>query len=124
VLVLHNNDLNQVTWEMRAMEGITKFEETQVLPDLDYARFAELCGLKGIRVDDPDDIAGAWDTALSADRPVVIDAIVDPEVPPLPPHVKLEDVKNMASAVLKGDPAAAQLTKQSLKGKAQEFLKG
>jgi pyruvate dehydrogenase (quinone) len=121
VLVLHNNDLNQVTWEMRAMEGIPKFEETQVLPDMSYADFAEALGLKGITVDKPDQIAAAWDTALSADRPVVIDAIVDPEVPPLPPHVDWEDVKNMVGAVLKRDPSALHMVKQSFKGKAQEF---
>jgi pyruvate dehydrogenase (quinone) len=121
-LVLHNNDLNQVTWEMRAMEGIPKFEETQVLPDISYARFAELAGLRGITVEKPNDVAAAWDEALASDTPIVVDAIVDPEVPPLPPHVEFDDVKAMVSSVMKGDPNAWRLVKQSFKGKAQEFL--
>lgn len=121
VLVLHNNDLNQVTWEMRAMEGIPKFEETQVIPSVPYARFAEMIGLRGITVDAPEDVAGAWDQALAADRPVVLEAMVDPEVPPLPPHVEFEQVKAMAGAVLKGDPNAWRLVKQSFKGKLEEF---
>lgn len=121
-LVLHNNDLNQVTWEMRAMEGIPKFEETQVIPDISYAKFAELAGLRGITVDKPDDVAAVWDEALASDVPVVVDAIVDPEVPPLPPHVEFAEVKHMVGAVMKGDPNAWRMVKQSFKGKAQEFL--
>ncbi|MBV9413236.1 MAG: thiamine pyrophosphate-requiring protein, partial [Acidimicrobiia bacterium] len=88
ILVLHNNDLNQVTWEMRAMEGNPKFEASQEIPDFDYARFAEMAGLIGIRVEKPEDVANAWDRAFAADRPVVIDAVVDPDVPPLPPHIQ------------------------------------
>ncbi|QBI18400.1 thiamine pyrophosphate-requiring protein [Egibacter rhizosphaerae] len=122
VLVLNNSDLNQVTWEMRAMEGVPKFEETQVLPDMNYAEYARLVGLDGIRIDRPDDVADAWRRALGADRPVVIDAVVDPEIPPLPPHVELDDAKAMMRAVLKQDPNAADMIKHAFEGKAQEFL--
>src|SRR5437762_11046380 len=90
VLVLNNRDLNQVTWEQRAMSGDPKFEGSQALPDFPYARYAELLGLKGIRVDSPDQAASASDEALSADRPVVLEAVTDPEVPPLPPHITIE----------------------------------
>src|SRR5205085_10870285 len=68
ILVLHNNDLNQVTWEMRAMEGNPKFEASQDIPDFDYARFAEMAGLIGIRVQKPDDVGPAWERAFSAER--------------------------------------------------------
>ena len=122
VLVLNNRDLNQVTWEMRAMEGIPKFEETQVLPDMRYADYATSIGLEGIRVEYPDDVAAAWDRALSASRPVVVEAVVDPEVPPLPPHVELDEAKAMMRSVLKRDPAAASMVKHAFKGKAQELL--
>lgn len=121
-LVLHNNDLNQVTWEMRAMEGTPKFDETQQLPEISYAGFAELAGLRGITVDSPDNVAAAWDEALASDVPVVVDAIVDPEVPPIPPHVEFDEIKSMTSAIMKGDPKAWQIVKQSFRGKAQEFL--
>lgn len=115
VLVLHNNDLNQVTWEQRALSGDPKFECSQDLPDFPYARYAESLGLKGILVDTPDDIGGAFDEAFSADRPTVIDAITDPDVPPLPPHIRFEQAKAFASAFWKGDPEQAGVIRQTLR---------
>ncbi|HET7645977.1 MAG TPA: thiamine pyrophosphate-requiring protein, partial [Candidatus Limnocylindria bacterium] len=104
ILVLHNDDLNQVTWEQRAMEGDPRFEASQELPDVPYARYAELIGLRGIRVDDPDEIGAAWEAAFTADRPTVIEAITDPDVPPLPPHVTLKQAKAMMASMASGDP--------------------
>jgi pyruvate dehydrogenase (quinone) len=124
VLVLNNRDLNQVTWEQRAMSGDPKFEGSQDLPDFPYAGYAELIGLKGIRVDQPEQVAGAWEEALAADRPIVYEAVTDPEVPPLPPHITLEQAKALSSALLSGDPHAARIVKQSFVQKAQEFLPG
>jgi pyruvate dehydrogenase (quinone) len=124
VLVLNNRDLNQVTWEQRAMEGDPKFEGSQELPDFPYARYAEMLGLKGIRVDTPDRVAAAWDEALASDRPVVYEAVTDPEVPPLPPHITIEQAKALSSALLQGDPSSRQIIAQSFKQKAQEFLPG
>lgn len=100
ILVLDNRDLNQVTWEMRAMEGDPRYEASQDLPDVNYAAFADLLGLKGIRVERPSEVAAAWDIALSSDRPVVIDAVVDPDVPPLPPHITLEQSKAFLLSML------------------------
>jgi pyruvate dehydrogenase (quinone) len=124
VLVLNNQDLNQVTWEQRAMSGDPKFEGSQHLPDFPYASYAELLGLKGIRVDQPERVGSAWDEALASDRPVVYEAVTDPEVPPLPPHITLEQAKALTSALFGGDPNAAQIIKQSFKQKAEEFLPG
>ncbi len=116
VLVLNNRDLNQVTWEQRVLAGDPKLPATQELPDFPYAGYAESLGLKGIRVDKPDQIARAWDEALSADRPVVLEAYVDPNVPPLPPHITFEQAKNFAQAMLKGDVDTGGILKQSVKG--------
>ncbi len=124
VLVLNNRDLNQVTWEQRAMEGDPKFEGSQNLPDFPYARYAELVGLKGIRVESPDQVGPAWDEALNAGCPVVYEAITDPEVPPLPPHITIEQAKALTSALLAGDPNAGRIIKQSFSQKVQEFLPG
>ena len=124
VLVLHNDDLNQVTWEQRVLTGDPKLEASQTIPDFGYARYAELLGLKGIRIDQPDQVAGSWDEALAADRPVLLEAITDPEVPPLPPHIKVEQATSMAKALVKGDPNGARIVKQSLKGKLKEFVNG
>ena len=122
ICVLHNDDLNQVTWEQRVMSGDAKLEASQTLPDFPYARYAELLGLTGIRVDSPDQVASAWDQALGAGRPAVLEAITDPEVPPLPPHIRFEQAKGMAKALAKRDPAAREMISQSLKGKLAEFV--
>jgi pyruvate dehydrogenase (quinone) len=120
-LVLNNQDLNQVTWEQRVLAGDPKLQVSQNLPDFPFARYAELLGFKGVRVDSPDRVADAWDEALAADRPVLYEAVTDPEVPPLPPHIRFEQAKQMAQALAKGDPNAMRIVKQSLKGKLQEF---
>jgi pyruvate dehydrogenase (quinone) len=124
VLVLNNRDLNQVTWEQRAMEGNPKFEGSQDLPDFPYARYAEMLGLKGIRVDAPERVGAAWDEALAADRPTVIEAITDPEVPPLPPHITLDQAKALSSALLGGDPNAGRIVRQTFRQKVGEFFAG
>jgi pyruvate dehydrogenase (quinone) len=121
VVVLNNHDLNQVTWEQRVLSGDPKLEASQVLPDFEYARYAELLGLRGIKIDSPDQVAGAWDEALSADRPVLLEAVTDPEVPPLPPHIQMKQATSMAKALLSGDPNAARIIKESAKGKLKEF---
>ena len=124
ILVLHNNDLNQVTWEMRAMEGNPKFEASQEIPDFNYARFAESAGLVGIRVEKPDEVAGAWERAFAADRPVVIDAIVDPDVPPLPPHIEFKQAKAMVMAVMHNDPDGKDIVRQAGKQELLGWLPG
>jgi len=115
VLVLNNRDLNQVTWEQQAICGAPKFEGSQDVPDVPYARWAEMLGLNGIRTEDPDQVAEGWDQALAADRPTVFEVVTDPEVPPLPPHITIEQAKSFASAVLKGDPGAKNMIRQSLR---------
>ncbi|MCP1172048.1 thiamine pyrophosphate-requiring protein [Ralstonia chuxiongensis] len=117
-MVLNNQDLNEVTWEQRVMEGDPKFPASQDIPDVPYHRFAELIGLKGIYVDDPDQLAGAWDEALNADRPVVLEVKTDPDVPPLPPHVTLQQARNFATALAYGDPDASGV----LRGTARQVL--
>jgi pyruvate dehydrogenase (quinone) len=124
VLVLNNQDLNQVTWEQRAMEGDPKNPMTQTIPDVRYADFARMIGLDGIRIDSPDAIDAAWEEAFAADRPFVIDAVVDPEVPPLPPHITLEQARNFISALRGGDPHSRALITESFKQKVLEFLPG
>jgi pyruvate dehydrogenase (quinone) len=122
VLVLNNRDLNQVTWEQRVLSGDPKLDASQVLPDFPYARFAELIGLRGIRVERPEDVGPAWDEALAADRPVVLEAITDPEVPPLPPQIRMEQARNLAQALFDGDPSRTRIVQHSVKEKVQEFL--
>jgi len=121
ICVLHNDDLNQVTWEQRVMAGDPKLDASQVLPDFPYADYARMLGLEGIRVDRPEDVGDAWDRALAAGRPALLEVVTDPEVPPLPPHIRFEQAKQFASSVLAGDPAAKEMVKESVKGKLAEF---
>ena len=124
IAVLHNNDLNQVTWEMRAMENSPKFEASQALPDVDYAGFARSLGLHGENIDDAAELGGAWERALGADRPTVLDVRCDPDVPPIPPHATFDQAKSLAKAVVGGDEDASGFIKQGLKQKVQQYLPG
>jgi pyruvate dehydrogenase (quinone) len=124
VCVLHNNDLNQVTWELRAMGGAPKFEESQSLPDVSYADFARGLGFEALTVTSPDELGPAWERALAAERPAVLDVHCDPEVPPIPPHATFEQAESVVQAVLKGDPDALHLVVQGAKTKLQEMLPG
>jgi pyruvate dehydrogenase (quinone) len=122
VAVLNNRDLNQVTWEQRVMSGDPKLEASQTLPDFDYAGYARLLGMHGARVERPEDVGPAWDEALAAGRPALIEFVTDPEVPPMPPHIRFEQVKELAHAIREGDPATSRFMKQSLRGKIAELL--
>ncbi len=116
IQVLNNRDLNQVTWEMRVMNGDPRYMGSQSIPDFPFARYAELLGLKGIRVDKPEDLGRAWDEALAADRPVVFEAYTDPDVPPLPPHITFKQAEGLMSTLRKGDPEEGGIIKESIKG--------
>jgi pyruvate dehydrogenase (quinone) len=122
VVVLHNNDLNQVTWEQRVMSGDPKLDASQVLPDFPYAEYARLIGMHGVRVDRPENLGAAWDEVLSAGRPALLEVISDPEVPPLPPHIRFEQARGLSEALRKGDPHAGRIIKESIKGKLAEFV--
>ncbi|MCA4133341.1 thiamine pyrophosphate-requiring protein [Arthrobacter sp. M4] len=122
VAVLHNNDLNQVTWELRSLGGSPSFKESQDLPDVDYAAFARTLGLGALSVDAPDDVGLAWEAALAADRPMVLDVRTDPDIPPIPPHTTFEQALNAAKSLAKGDAAAWGVVTKGLKTKAQEML--
>ncbi|MFF8730938.1 thiamine pyrophosphate-requiring protein [Streptomyces sp. NPDC015171] len=124
VAVLNNQDLNQVTWEMRAMSGAPQFLPSQSIPDVAYADFARMVGLDGLRIEKPEDVRGAWERALAADRPVVLDFRTDPAVPPIPPHATLDQIEAAAASVLKGDSDRAAMVRQGFKAKVQEFLPG
>jgi pyruvate dehydrogenase (quinone) len=115
VMVLDNSDLNMVTWEQRVSAGAPKFEDSQVLPAFPYAEFARLLGLHGLRVDRPQDVGAAWDEALRAGRPAVLQMVTDPNVPPLPPHVSARQARNYLRALLHGDPQARAVVMASFR---------
>jgi len=122
VLVLNNRDLNMVTWEERVLAGDPKFEASQDLPDFPYAEYAKSLGLDGMRVSDPEALGGAWDRALAADRPFVFEAMTDPNIAPLPPHISIEQAKNFTSSVVKRDVDALGFLKETMRQVTARYL--
>jgi pyruvate dehydrogenase (quinone) len=118
ICVFNNEDLNQVTWEQRIMEGNPKFEASQSIPNVPYHQFAEMIGLVGIYCDSDEEVAFAWQKAFAADRPVILEFKTDPEVPPLPSHITMEQAKGFMTAAVKGDPSGAAM----LMGAAKQVL--
>jgi pyruvate dehydrogenase (quinone) len=115
IIVLNNRDLNMVTWEQRMLAGEPKFEASQDIPDVDYAAFAQLVGLKGIRIDRPEQIDEGLQELLSADRPAVLDVVCDPNVPIIPPHIDMAMLSKFSKAMIKGDPESSQVMRQVIK---------
>lgn len=115
IMVLNNGDLNMVTWEQRITEGDAKLQASQNLPNFPYAAYAELLGLRGIRVDDPDKVAEAWEDALASPVPTLLEMVTDPDVPPLPPHVSAKQAANYVRAMLRGDQEAAGVVTATIK---------
>ncbi|HEY1583306.1 MAG TPA: thiamine pyrophosphate-requiring protein [Chthoniobacterales bacterium] len=122
VMVLKNHDLNQVTWEQRIMTGDPKYDASQVVPDFAFANYAEMLGLRGISVEKPEDIGPAWDRALAADRPVVYEALTDPEVPTLPPHISFQEAENFVKSIVKGDPEPGGMIRGAFKDAIESFI--
>ncbi|WAJ39919.1 thiamine pyrophosphate-requiring protein [Pseudomonas sp. GOM7] len=122
--VFNNQDLNQVTWEQRVMEGDPKFEASQNIPDVPYHAFAESIGLQGILIEREEDVGPAWERALAAERPVLLEFRTDPDVPPLPPHISLEQAKKFASTLLHVDPEQRGILAQTAKQVFGSLLPG
>jgi pyruvate dehydrogenase (quinone) len=123
IMVLNNQDLNQVTWEERVQLGSGKTESTQAIPDFAYHAYAELLGLKGIVVRDPEQLGAAWDEAFNADRPVIMNVYADPNVPPLPPHITFKDAKNFVT-MMASEPELGSVLKNSVKQVLANVLPG
>jgi pyruvate dehydrogenase (quinone) len=121
VLVLNNRDLSMVTWEQRAFVGDPKFVASQELPDFPYARYADMLGLQGVLMREPAEVVPAWEDAFAAQRPVVVEAWTDPEVPPLPPHIGFDQAKAFAQSLLK-DPSRWEMLKHSVKDLAEDYV--
>ncbi len=124
VAVLQNNDLNQVTWELRGMGGSPQFLPSQQLPDFPYAGYARSLGLDGILVEKPEQVASAWDEAMAADRPCVVQFMTDPAVPPVPPHATWEQMEKALESIVRGDSDRVDVIKEGVKAKIQELLPG
>jgi pyruvate dehydrogenase (quinone) len=121
VLVLNNGDLNEVTWEQRAMAGDPRFDASQSLPKFPYARYAEMLGMKALRVDSPEAVKPAWEEALAHRGPVLYEAVTDPNMPPMPPQLRFETLKNMTRAFVRGDPAARDIMRHAARAARKDL---
>jgi pyruvate dehydrogenase (quinone) len=115
ILVLNNRDLNMVSWEQRVIDGDPRFAGSQDLPDFHYAAYAKMLGFDGFRVDRPENVTKVWKSALACKRPVLVEAMVDPNVPALPPNVSLTQARNYLGALLSGDKDALNIVKATIK---------
>jgi pyruvate dehydrogenase (quinone) len=119
--VLVNEDLNQVSYEQRVLSADPKNPQTQTVPYVPAAEFARMLGFEGIKVTKPEDVGPAWDRAFAADRPVLLEFVTDPQIPPLPPHVRPSQMKKTAKALLQGDEDALGVAVKGVKGKLSEL---
>jgi pyruvate dehydrogenase (quinone) len=124
VAVLHNDDLNQVTWELRALGGSPQFLPSQRLPGFPYAGYAGSLGLHGVLAEKPEEVAPAWEEALAADRPCVVEFVTDPAVPPIPPHATWDEIEKAAEALVRGDSDRWDVVKEGFRTKVQDMLPG
>ena len=121
--VYNNQDLNQVTWEQRVLAGDPKYPGSQYIPNLEYHKYAELVGMKGIFCDSKEKMGAAWDEALATkDRPVILEVKVDQEWPPMPPHIKFSEAQKMAKSLLGDEPERAGIITEAIKSKAAEVI--
>jgi pyruvate dehydrogenase (quinone) len=121
VLVLNNGDLNEVTWEQRAMAGDPRYDAAQSVPAFPFARYAELLGMKGLRVASPEQVRPAWEEALAARGPVLYEAVTDPNMPPLPPQLRFETLRNMTRAFLRGDPGRGEVLRHTVRARRSDL---
>jgi pyruvate dehydrogenase (quinone) len=124
VLVLNNEDLNQVTWEQRVMEGDPRFDASQRIPYMPFHEYARLIGLGSVKVDRASQIEDAMTEAFAADRPFVIDAMTDPEEPPLPPHITFKQAEDYTKSFLADPSAGLAGVVNAMREKVDEFVPG
>jgi len=125
ILVLNNHDLNMVSWEQRAMVGDPKFDASQDIPDFHYAEYAKMLGLEGIKIEEPENVASALDEAFARSKPVLVEAVTDPAVPMMPPHISFDQIRKFSKSILfGGDADAKDIIKQTYKEVVDEYFPG
>ncbi|PZE25689.1 thiamine pyrophosphate-requiring protein [Curtobacterium sp. MCBD17_028] len=122
IVVMHNDDLAQVSWEMRTEDGNPLWRGSQDVESMDYAGYAELLGFRGVQVRSDDQVESAVAEAFAHDGVTLIDAYVSRNVPPLPPHITREYALNTAKSLLKGDPMEAGVIRDSASALATEGI--
>ena len=125
VLVLNNRDLNMVSWEQRVMVGDPKFDASQDIPDFPYAEYAKMLGLEGIKMEHPHEVTTSLDHAFAANRPVLVEAVTDPSVPMMPPHINFDEIRKFSKSILfGGDSDAKDIIRRTYSEVIDEYFPG
>ena len=120
VVVVKNNTLGQIKWEQLVFLGNPEYGCE--LHPIDFAAFAKACGGAGYRIEDPAECGRVLDEALNTNQPALIEAVVDPFEPPMPPKVSLDQAAKFAEALVKGTPNSGRIALTVLEDKVRELI--
>jgi pyruvate dehydrogenase (quinone)/pyruvate oxidase len=120
VFVIKNNTLGQIKWEQIVFLGNPEYEVE--LQPINFCMIAEACGGTAFRIENPHECGNIIEQALNTPGPVLVEAVVDPYEPPMPPKVTLADAKNFAKALIRGEPNRGEIIKTIMKDKIREII--
>lgn len=120
VVVVKNGYLGQIKWEQMVFLGNPEYGVE--LQPIDFAKVAEACGVRGFRIDEPSECRDTLAEALAHPGPALIEAVVDPLEPPLPPHITAEQAKQFATALIRGEPDGLSIARKALATKVRELV--
>jgi len=120
IVIVKNNSLGQIKWEQMVFLGNPEYGCEQ--HPIDFAAFARACGGSGFTIDDPKDCGRILDQALATPGPVIVEAIVDPLVPPMPAKVTLDQATKFAESLARGEPNRSQIAWTVLSDKVRELI--
>jgi pyruvate dehydrogenase (quinone)/pyruvate oxidase len=120
IVVIKNNFLGQIKWEQMVFLGHPEY--VCDLQPIDFAAVAQGFGLTAFRIDDPAKCADTLRTALATPGPVLVEATVDPNEPPLPPTIEAKQALHFAEAMARGTPDAGKILRTVLSDKIRELI--
>jgi pyruvate dehydrogenase (quinone)/pyruvate oxidase len=120
IVIIKNNTLGMIKWEQMVFLGNPEFGVD--LQPIDFAAFARACGATGFTIDDPARCGAVLDEALATAGPVVIEAVVDPFEPPMPPKITTEQALMFARSLLRGEPNREKIALTVLADKVRELV--
>jgi pyruvate dehydrogenase (quinone)/pyruvate oxidase len=120
VVIIKNNTLGQIKWEQMVFLGNPEYGCE--LQPMDYAAFARACGGTGFTIDDPQECGKVLDQALATPGPVIVEAIVDPHEPPLPPKITLTQAAKFTESLIRGEPNREKIIVSAISDKVRELI--
>jgi pyruvate dehydrogenase (quinone) len=122
IVIIKNNSLGQIKWEQMVFLGNPEYACD--LEPIDFVKFADACGGVGFRCERPEEIRPAFEAMLAADKPAIVEAVVDQFEPPLPPRIKTQQALHFAEALVRGEPNAGRIALTAFRDKWLEYTEG